>query len=249
MHHMTKGGASKQKEDLRSSASTTCSTAAPSPRPSSRSPKQSVSDTGSEDARSDEFASVRTDGKRYGSTGAEVAWEELYLGHKIKPYFGHAHCADDARLISRLLEIVQAPSIGGTSVRMLLRSLKFLRLCDYSIEDICSTLAHASAYFAEAFPKDRIRNVDKNEVGHIFMTYMFIAHCYVQDETCPLHVWHENLFADYCNTKTLNAAVIKLMEMRGYVLRLDGADLHERFESLLTIVRVKPQYCETGPFL
>merc|ERR1719253_1725401 len=114
------------------------------------------------------------------------------------------------------------------STKLLLRALKLLRLCDYSLEDLCSILAHASAYFIDAFGLCG-SVMDQSEVGNVLATLMFVAHCYVQDETCPLHVWHQHLFRKYCPLRTLNAAIVRLLEIRRYVLRLDSQDLSTRY--------------------
>merc|ERR1712113_372365 len=83
--------------------------------------------------------------------------------------------------------------------------------------------------------------MDHSEVGNVLVTLMFIAHCYVQDETCPLRVWHQHLFRKYCSLKTLNAAILRLLEIRQYVLRLETKELQRRFSYLLAAVRWNPQ--------
>jgi hypothetical protein len=195
---------------------------------------------GSSDGRTE-----RSTERCWGSTEV-IPWDELRLGRKIKPYRGYAHCVDDIRLVSRLLELVTVTDVDDNTVKLLLRSLKFLRLCDYSVEDICSILAHASRYFHDAF--ELCGNMmDPSEVGNVMVTNMFIAHCYVQDEACPLHVWHQHLFRKYCPLKTLDAAIMRLMEIRGYVLRLGADDLHWRFERLIQIVHSRaPRYDTTS---
>eukprot|EP00405_Crypthecodinium_cohnii_P035905 CAMPEP_0206528094 /NCGR_PEP_ID=MMETSP0325_2-20121206/1748_1 /ASSEMBLY_ACC=CAM_ASM_000347 /TAXON_ID=2866 /ORGANISM="Crypthecodinium cohnii, Strain Seligo" /LENGTH=316 /DNA_ID=CAMNT_0054023647 /DNA_START=321 /DNA_END=1268 /DNA_ORIENTATION=- len=148
-----------------------------------------------------------------------VNWDDIRLAHKIRPYSHYAHCADDLRLLGHFLELAGLEDVHTDSVKLLLRTLKFLRLCDYSAEDICTVLAHASAYFASvhALCGDQM---DTREVGNVLATLMFLAHSFVQDETCPLHIWHQYLFRKYCPLKTLNAAVIRLMELMHFMLRL-----------------------------
>jgi len=170
------------------------------------------------------------------STTELIAWDEIPLGHRIQPYRRHAHCTDDIHLLSCFLELIQLPDVDGDTVKLLLRTIKFLRLCDYSVEDICSILAHASAYFFDAYALCG-NHMDSSEVGNVLVTLMFVAHCYVQDETCPLHVWHQHLFRKYCPLKTLNAAIIRLLEIRCYVLRLETQDLNDRFTRLLQKVQ------------
>jgi len=161
----------------------------------------------------------------------EVSWHLLRFGDQIHPFHKYAYCAGDIYLLDRFLELAGLPEIGGESVKLLLRALKFLRLCDYTVEDICSILAHASAYFEEAWALCG-SSMDSNEVGNVLATLVFIAHCYVQDETCPLHIWHQHLFRKYCPLKTLNSAVIRLMHIRHFILRLTSEDLHGRLGRL-----------------
>lgn len=161
-----------------------------------------------------------------------IVWEGLKFGHQIQPYKAYAHCVDDIYVLSRFLELICVPDVEGDTVKLLLRALKFLRLCDYSAEDICSILAHASSYFHDAYTLCG-SHMDTSEVGNILVTLMYIAHCYVQDETCPLHVWHQHLFRKYCPLRTLNAAIIRLLEIRKFVLRLETQDLNNRYTCLL----------------
>lgn len=157
-----------------------------------------------------------------------IQWDTLKYGLRIRHCRGHAHCVDDIYLLSAFLELAQLPDIDTDSVKLLLRALKLLRLCDYSIEDLCSILSHASAYFLDAYGLCG-SHMDASEVGNVLVTLMFVAHCYVQDETCPLHVWHQHLFRKYCPLRTLNAAIIRLLEIRRYVLRLESQDLSNRY--------------------
>jgi len=167
-----------------------------------------------------------------------VVWEEVHLAHKIQPYLAHASCVTDVYLLGCLLELARLKDVDGTSVKLLLRALRFLHRCDYSTDDICSVLAHASAYFLDAH---RLcgRDMAPSEVGNVLVTLMFIAHSYVQDETCPLAIWHRHLFKNYCALKTLSAAVVRLLEIRRYVLRLADQDLADRY-ARLTRVAWKP---------
>mmetsp|Transcript_19933 Transcript_19933/g.37531 ORF Transcript_19933/g.37531 Transcript_19933/m.37531 type:complete len:268 (-) Transcript_19933:128-931(-) len=157
-----------------------------------------------------------------------IQWDALNYGLRIRYCRGHAHCVDDIYLLSAFLELAQLPDIDTDSVKLLLRALKLLRLCDYSTEDLCSILSHASAYFLDAYSLCG-SHMDPSEVGNVLVTLMFVAHCYVQDETCPLHVWHQHLFRKYCPLRTLNAAIIRLLEIRRYVLRLESQDLSHRY--------------------
>merc|ERR1719387_2214824 len=71
------------------------------------------------------------------------------------------------------------------------------------------------------------------EVGYVLAIAIFLGHTHVEDETCPLRVWHQRLFQDYCSLRTLSAAVMKLMETRGYTLRIGDKQLRKRHFALL----------------
>jgi hypothetical protein len=107
-----------------------------------------------------------------------------------------------------------------------------LRACDFSNEDICSILAHASAYFVDVYEKCG-DGMDANEVGNVLALLMFLAHSYVLDETCRLKTWHKYLFTQYCSLDMLSSAVMRLMEVRNYLLRLEDEDLKQRYTALL----------------
>jgi len=146
-----------------------------------------------------------------------------------------AYCTDDMRMMRRFALLVgldQKILWEGEFVKPLLRSMKLLHLCDYNVEDISCVMAHASVYFDEAYGVCG-GQMDASEIGNVAVTLFFIAHSYTQDETCPLHVWHQHLFRKYCSVKTLNAALIRLLELRGYILRVDAAELQVRFHFLM----------------
>lgn len=166
----------------------------------------------------------------------DVTWDELRFGARIQGVRLYAHCVDDIYLLDAFLTLAELKNIDGDSIKLVLRALKLLRLCDYSIEDLCSILAHASAYFIDAYGLCG-SVMDPSEVGNVLTTLMFVAHCYVQDETCPLHVWHQHLFRKYCPLRTLNAAIIRLLEIRRYVLRLDSQELSTRYVVLYKSVK------------
>lgn len=160
-----------------------------------------------------------------------IQWSNVKYSARIRPCRRHAHCVDDIYMLSIFLELTQLPDIDPDSVKLLLRAIKLLRLCNYSTEDVCSMLAHASAYFLDAYSKCG-STMDASEVGNILVTLLFVAQCYVQDEVCPLHVWHKHLFRKYCPLSTLNAAIIRLMELRGFIMRLEDEDLSYRYGAL-----------------
>lgn len=179
--------------------------------------------------------------QRPGSDSVRYQWDADRIAKYLLPHTQYAHCGEDINLLARVLELSRVSEADNETTKLLLRALKFLRLCDYSVEDICSTLAHASAYFVDAFSLCG-NAMDSCEVGNVLTTLMFIAHCYVQDETCPLHVWHQHLFKAYCPLRTLNVAILRLMEIRRYMLRLNQEDFDRRYFSLLQAAQRRANY-------
>lgn len=100
----------------------------------------------------------------------------------------------------------------------LVRSLNFLRSCDYPMPDIIVVLAHASTYCSSIH--GHVGRMQPKETVNVLMVLMFIAHSYVLDVHCPLRTWHHYLFRDYCELPTLERAIMSLMKLKGYVLRL-----------------------------
>lgn len=167
-----------------------------------------------------------------------IQWESLRLGAQIQQCHHHAQCPEDVKLLDKFLQLARLPDIDRKSVKLLFKSLAFLRRCDYSCADICSILAHASAYFVDVYDLCG-GDMSKDEVGNVLVALMFVAHCYVQDETCPLKLWHRDLFYRYCPLSKLNEAVVRLLGLRRYILRLEAADLAERYSSLTKAVETR----------
>jgi hypothetical protein len=168
-----------------------------------------------------------------------IPWDQLKFGHLIFAARKYAYCTDDIYLLSAWLEIAEVKDIDSKSAALLLKMLKLLHQCSYSAVDICSILAHASSYFIDVFSVCG-GYMDAAEVGNVLATVSFLAHSYIQDETCPLHVWHKHLFRGYCKLKKLSEAVVRIMAIRKYVLRLETSDLSARFQTLCAAVRMPP---------
>jgi len=142
----------------------------------------------------------------------------------------------DLHLISVFLEQAGYSNADADVVKRLLRALDLMRRCDYSAEDVCSTLAHASTYFPGIFNHCK-HGLQPGETGYILTLLVYIAHCYVLDETCPLRVWHSLLFKDYCPLSKLNQAIVRLLQIRRYVLRVEPAHLAVLYDSLYAVVK------------
>lgn len=131
-----------------------------------------------------------------------------------------------------LMELIGMEDADEYVIKLVHRAIDLLFRCGFAVEDICCVLAHTSAYFMDAFEFCGPR-MEAREVGNILLVLMFLAHTYILDETCPLRTWHSNLFRGYCTVKTLNAACLKLLEVRGYILSVEPDDLHRRHTKLM----------------
>lgn len=188
--------------------------------------------------------SIRTSSTAAWQNSSGVNWNEVVFARQIRPFQGYAHRTDDIYLLSRFFELAEMSDVAGEAVKLLLRSLKLLRLCDYSVEDISSILAHASTYWLDT-KKQHGCPTDMVEVGNVLVLLIFLAHTWVQDECCPLRVWHQHLFKDYCTVKTLNMAVMRLMQIRNHKLRVDEDELSHRYASLLESQKLRLGVAET----
>lgn len=167
-----------------------------------------------------------------GGVSSGICWHDLRLGHRIQPSVKYAHRTGDVYLLSCFLDLAKVQDISCESTKLLLRTVKMLRACDFSNEDICSVLAHASAYFVDVWASCG-DGMDTNEIGNVLALLIFLAHSYVLDETCRLKVWHKYLFFKYCSLEMLSSAVMRLMEVLKYLLRVPDEDLKQRYTSLL----------------
>jgi len=138
----------------------------------------------------------------------------------------------EAAIISIVATVLRIQIHARFAFASLMYLEKLLHLCDFQHEDICCIVAHTSVYFRSTY-RTCGYTMDPTEVANAIVAQMFIAHAYVQDETCPLRVWHEHVFRKYCSVKTLNAVVMRLIEIRGYRLRVDRKDMLKRYKYLV----------------
>lgn len=146
----------------------------------------------------------------------------------------------DANILVSFAGLSGGPAFDVLSWRRSLHTIQFLRLCGYSTEEVCSVLAHASVYMLDVLAKCGNR-MTPAESSSIMVALVYIAHCYVLDETCPLSYWHRHLCRDYCQLKHFDAAVLRLMALRRYILRVDGANLQQRYALLCASATAVPR--------
>lgn len=141
----------------------------------------------------------------------------------------------DLELVACFANMVGLPEIKADASRLIFRSLCFLRSCGYHIDDICVVFAHASIYFQCI--QERCGKMSDTEAVNIILVLMYMAHAHVQDRHCPLRIWHDNLFRNYCTLHMLNQILIGIMKMRAYVLRVNEDEMNERCARLFACVQ------------
>jgi len=59
------------------------------------------------------------------------------------------------------------------------------------------------------------------------------AHCYLQDEACPMKYWRKNIYGEhYCSIRVLNAAAMKVFKILKFKLHVPEEERLQR-EQLL----------------
>lgn len=144
----------------------------------------------------------------------------------------------DLQILACMLDLCRLPHVDDDVARLLLRTIEMLHRCRYCVEDVCSIVAHAAVYFDDVYGQ-RGPHMDAAEAGNVLVLAMFVAHTYVQDETCPLSTWHRFLFKDYCTVGELNSAVLRVLQLRGYMLRVEESKLQGHYNLLCKSSRLE----------
>lgn len=144
----------------------------------------------------------------------------------------HANSVCESRVLSQFLELAGRPLLDWKSLELSSRILRFLFVHGIDTQDACSVLAHASVYFSDVHAQCSTR-MGFAEAGNIMALAVYLAHTYVVDETFALSDWHKHFCMGYCDLQMLNRAILRLLKMRGYILRLPDAQLTPRYGALL----------------
>mmetsp|Transcript_36799 Transcript_36799/g.88517 ORF Transcript_36799/g.88517 Transcript_36799/m.88517 type:complete len:218 (-) Transcript_36799:160-813(-) len=144
-----------------------------------------------------------------------------------------AHLPSDFALMGKFCSLARFldRQVDRDGIKQMLKAVKMLRLCDYTAEDIRSILSHAAVYVSRTLSVCG-DTMDATEASNVLVVLMFVSHSYTMDEHCPLRVWHQHLFAEYCTVKELNAALVRLLNFQGSVLRVEEAE-HKRISLAL----------------
>lgn len=141
---------------------------------------------------------------------------------------------DDLKLLAKFAAVAGLESFDSLVCQRILRAaIWMLRSCEFPEYDICSILAHASVYYTDAIVVASKPGMAPVDAAQIVVALMFLAHCHIEDNTCPLHVWHQHLCRHYCSLPLLTTAVVKLMSMRKWALRVDESVIMPRLRYLL----------------
>jgi len=136
----------------------------------------------------------------------------------------HAYSPSDVGLCERFADMVKLDPAGVTGRVMLVRMVRMLQLCDYTIEDVLAILSLAAVQLAKVFEACPGR-MDDTERASITVLQCYNAHCFVLDEACPLKYWRKHVYGDnYCSLKVLNAASMKLFKILKYNLCVPEED-------------------------
>eukprot|EP00930_Biecheleria_cincta_P039660 TRINITY_DN27246_c0_g1_i1.p1 TRINITY_DN27246_c0_g1~~TRINITY_DN27246_c0_g1_i1.p1 ORF type:complete len:263 (-),score=43.87 TRINITY_DN27246_c0_g1_i1:300-1088(-) len=152
----------------------------------------------------------------------------LAPGHWLLEYESLAYDLADLEMLAKFLDVTKVSSslCGQKQATLLVKMMRFLHSLDHNCEDICCHLAHASFYFRSIYSSCGAL-MSPEEIANVLVLLVFLAHCHVQDETCPLKIWHRYLFKSYCKLPTLSKATMQLMKRLDYVLRVPDNDLKQ----------------------
>lgn len=124
--------------------------------------------------------------------------------------------------------------LSAAHVRAATGAVSLLNMCGCDPSDICVVLAFASAYFASIVQTSHHRDVmASEEMVNLLAVCIFVAHCFVLDNNCPLHVWRDMVLQSRCSLRALNAATVHVLRVMDFRLRLDDVILRRRLRQLL----------------
>lgn len=107
------------------------------------------------------------------------------------------------------------------------RAFRMLRSCQYPPEDILQCAALTVCHWPRIRQKiahivsRSAGTVDLKESVYIGILQLFLSHCWLLDQTCPLKEWHRHIFGSYCSFGCLNDAMMKLFALQEFKLSFD----------------------------
>lgn len=144
----------------------------------------------------------------------------------------------DVHLVMRFCREVNLNPIGQEAV-VIISVIKFLHLARYAYEDILYILATAAASMKKVVPL--LEGIDSRQLAYICILQCYLAHCWLEDEACPLKLWHSHLLRSYCSFPEVEVATFRLFKIQNFKVAVTDEELRESTISLLTRVSIQPR--------
>lgn len=155
--------------------------------------------------------------------------EKAALRAKLHRY---AYSPSDVGLCEKFADMVCIEPNSVNARVMLVRMVRMLQLCDYTLDDVVAILSLASVHLDAIFAACPGRMEDM-ERASIAVLQCYNAHCYLQDEACPMKYWRKNIYGEhYCSIRVLNAAAMKVFKILKFKLYVPEEERLQR-EQLL----------------
>lgn len=136
----------------------------------------------------------------------------------------------DVGIAKRYAEKIGLGIRSEECMRMLVRTLKMLHACDYENDDIVMTFACALTHVRQILPY--VETAAPIELCSISILSVFIAHCVIIDEACPLIHWHKWIFKRITDMDALNKAIVKIMILHNHNLSVNPDERNVNFRYL-----------------
>lgn len=154
----------------------------------------------------------------------EEARQIIRLSPQMMKY---AQYTDDIFLVWRFVTLISSSVSAEDEAKVkheelykrVMQGVRLMHMCEYNYSDVVLTLAYASVYFGHTFGLIG-QKMGHREAAHVCVLMVFLAHCFVLDENCPLRCWQEHIFNNYCTLKTLDKALFRMFEVRSFALRI-----------------------------
>lgn len=158
------------------------------------------------------------------------------MGHcsvDIEALHQRAQIPADVHICIRFCEEAELDPFSQGAIT-LMRLIRMLHKAQFPIENIIWILALALCQFQRSLK--RLSVMGRRERANVCVLHAFIAHSYLEDETCPLKVWHANIFQNYCDLSTLQDALFKLLMLQDFTLSANPQQVKMKALRLLTPV-------------
>ncbi|CEM33559.1 unnamed protein product [Vitrella brassicaformis CCMP3155] len=152
------------------------------------------------------------------STGVSTPNSEALVDEFRRRNGKYAYRSADVGIAQRFC-VLAGLEREGLGPKIILKTMEMLHRCKYEAWDIVLILAMASVQLEDTFSKLSV--TDQKERAHVCVLQIYLAHCWLQDETCPIKIWHEHLVRSYCTFPVLQDALFKLFGLQNHIMRID----------------------------